>query len=286
MKALFIFIDGLGIAPAAPDNPVSPAICPFLHQLIAAHSSPIDACLGVPGLPQSATGQASLFTGVNAAQVMGRHVEGFPGPTLRKLVENDNIFLTLQRAQRRARFADAYLADSVDEIRARRFRSVTTIAALSCPDTIALRQDLLANQGVCHDLTREILLPKGFLGPVITPQMAAEHLAQIALGYDLTLFECFRTDLAGHTCNLDEARAVLTSLDGFLSTLFPMAVEMGILVLLTSDHGNIESAKSHGHTFNPVPFIAQGPGADQLRASVSSLVDVTPQLLRVLTAGP
>jgi 2,3-bisphosphoglycerate-independent phosphoglycerate mutase len=282
VKIVFIFVDGLGLAPASPDNPVTETNCPTIHQLIQHHCRPLDACLGVPGLPQSATGQASLFTGLNAAQAMGRHVEGFPGPMLRKLVEADNIFLALKRIAKRGFFADGYLADSVDEIRNRRFRSVTTTAALTCPETIALRSDLLANQAVCHDITRQCLLDKGYAGPVIRPQVAAEHLAQVALGYDFTLFEFFESDRAGHSGDLRQAAAVLGKLDAFLATLFPLAVEMGMLVVLTSDHGNIESINHHGHTFNPVPLIARGDGAADFRRTISNLVEVTPQILRVL----
>ena len=82
MKQLFIFVDGLGLAPPADDNPVRPEVCPAVCGLIGSRSVPLDACLGVPGLPQSATGQATLFCGRNAAAFMGRHVTGFPGPTL------------------------------------------------------------------------------------------------------------------------------------------------------------------------------------------------------------
>ena len=56
MKAVFLFIDGLGIREPAADNPVNPEVCPALWRLIDRHSRPIDACLGVEGLPQSATG--------------------------------------------------------------------------------------------------------------------------------------------------------------------------------------------------------------------------------------
>ena len=282
VKIVFIFVDGLGLAPASPDNPVTAANCPALHELLLNHCRPIDACLGVPGLPQSATGQATLFTGLNAAQAMGRHVEGYPGPLLRKLVEADNIFLALKRIARRGFFADGYLADSVDEIRNRRFRSVTTTAALTCPETIALRGDLLANQAVCHDITRQSLLDKGYAGPVITPEQAAEHLIQVALGYDYTLFEFFETDRAGHSGDLQQAAGVLGKLDAFLGTLVPLAVEMGMLAVLTSDHGNIEAVGNHGHTCNPVPLIVRGEGAAELRSRIANLVEVTPQILRVL----
>ncbi len=250
--------------------------------MIEQHSRPIDACLGVPGLPQSATGQASLFTGLNAAQAMGRHVEGFPGPSLRKLVEADNIFLALKRIAKRGYFADGYLVDSLDEIRNRRFRSVTTTAALTCPEVIAMRDDLLANQAVCHDITRQSLLEKGYAGPVITPKAAAEHLAQLALGYDYTLFEFFETDRAGHSGDMNQAVSILGKLDAFLGALVPLALELGMLFALASDHGNIESMGQHSHTTHPVPFIAVGPGAEGLRGNVANLVEVTPQVLRVL----
>ena len=107
MKVLFLFIDGVGLRPPAPDNPVRPDVCPVLCSLIEKHSVSIDACLSVDGLPQSATGQATMFTGVNASQYMGRHCEGFPGPSLRKLIEEDNIMKELTRKGLRCRFADA-----------------------------------------------------------------------------------------------------------------------------------------------------------------------------------
>ena len=89
MRIVFLFIDGVGLHAPAPDNPVNPEVCPTLCRLIAQHAVPIDACLSMPGLPQSATGQATMFTGVNAPVFMGRHCEGFPGPSLRKKIEEN-----------------------------------------------------------------------------------------------------------------------------------------------------------------------------------------------------
>ena len=51
MKVVFLFIDGVGLSEPAADNPVNPEVCPALCRLIAGHSVPIDACLGVDGLP-------------------------------------------------------------------------------------------------------------------------------------------------------------------------------------------------------------------------------------------
>lgn len=280
MKQLFIFVDGLGLAPAAPDNPVTPEVCPAICRLIRTSSVPVDACLGIDGAPQSATGQATLFSGRNAAAFMGRHVTGFPGPTLRAFVEESNVFLSMKAAGKRSRFADAYLADTVDEVRSRRFRSVTTTAALTVPETVSLRDDLKKNKALLHDITRASLSAKGYDGPLVTEKEAADHLVQIAIENDYTLFEYFLTDQAGHSGSMETASEVLRTLDAFLAEVFPLAVDMGISVALSSDHGNVEAIGQKGHTTNKVPLIAAGPGAESLLSSCRSIEDITPAILR------
>ncbi|MFZ4394988.1 MAG: peptidase [Kiritimatiellia bacterium] len=282
MRVLLLFIDGVGIREPAPDNPVTAANCPTLHRLMAENSVPIDACLGVPGLPQSATGQATLFTGRNAPLFMGRHVEGFPGPSLRTLITDGNLLLSLTQKGCRVRFANGYFAESIAEINARRFKSVTTVMSLTCPEVICLREDLLANQAVFHDITRDTIRSRGYTGPLIKPQQAAEHLIQLALAHDFTLFEFFLSDLAGHSRHYEEAVETLRTLDAFLAPVCAMAAEQDILLVLTSDHGNIECMNAHGHTTNPVPLIACGPGADEMLHHASSLMDITPRVKKLL----
>lgn len=280
MRVLYVFIDGVGYAPAGETNPVCPEVCPTLFRLMQ-EATRLDACLGVPGLPQSATGQATLYTGVNAAQVMGRHKEGFPGPTLCRLLQEDNLFMALRRRGLRVCFADAYFADMPDELAARRFKSVTTIMSLTEPETLRFQRDMLAGRAVVHDLTRSVLVPKGYTGPLITPEEAAEQLLAIAAENDLTLFEYFLTDIAGHSQNRLRAEEVLRSLDACLERLVS-GRDGETLLLVTSDHGNIEDLGTRGHTFNPVPLIALGPRAGEVCAGAASLTDVMPRLMRAL----
>jgi hypothetical protein len=279
MKMLFIFVDGIGLRPASGDNPINPDICPTLCRLIKDHSVAIDACLDMDGLPQSATGQASMFTGVNAAQYMGRHCEGFPGPSLRKLLGEDNLFLALKRKGLRCRFADAYMVESVDELEARRFKSVTTVMALTQPETISTHEDLRDKLALTHDITGEVLVKKGHAVKIITPLKAAEHLLQVVRAYDFTLFEIFQTDFAGHSSNYEEAREILKTLDQFLDAVEKLCVPAGILLVITSDHGNIEDMGVRGHTRNPVPLIAVGPEASTFLANARSLTDITPRII-------
>ena len=282
MKIVFLFIDGVGLREPAPDNPVNPEVCPTLCRLIERHSVAIDACLAVDGLPQSATGQATMFTGVNAPVFMGRHCEGFPGPSLRKKIEDYNLFLALKARGKRVRFADAYLVDSPDELAVRRFKSVTTVMALTAPETISTIDDLTDDQALMQDLTRETIQDRYPDIPTVTPEDAATHLFDIARAYDFTLYEFFQTDVAGHSMDYARACSILRTYDQFLAALVRYTDAAGITLLMTADHGNIEAMGERGHTRNPVPFIAFGPGEADFRAHVKSLVDVTPAILRFI----
>lgn len=282
MKLVYLFIDGVGIAPPSPDNPINPEVCPALCRLIASHCRPIDANLGVDGLPQSATGQTTMFTGVNAPQFMGRHCEGFPGPGLRDVICRENLFLKLKERGKKVKFADAYLVESADELEVRRFKSVTTVMALTAPETVSTVSDLSDDNAVLQDLTRETIRDRYPDIPVIDPEDAARHLFDIIRANDFTLFEYFQTDVAGHSMDYGRACAVLREYDAFLSTLVRYTDAAGITLVMTSDHGNIEAMNERGHTRNPVPFIVFGPKENEMRSMVSSLADVTPAILSLM----
>ncbi len=272
-------MDGLGLRPPAADNPVNAEVCPTLCKLIERHCKPIDACLGLEGAPQSATGQATMFTGVNCAAAMGKHCEGFPGPALRAIIEKNNLFLELKRRSLSVKFADAYLVDGVDELAMRRFKSVTTVMALTSPETISTIDDLFEDRALMQDITRETIQERYPDIPVIPPQRAAEHLFALARKFDFTLFEFFQTDVVGHSMDYARACAVLRVYDRFLSALVRCTEAAGITLVMTADHGNIEAMNERGHTLNPVPFIVFGPGEGWIRDRVNSLADVTPALL-------
>ena len=176
-------------------------------------------------------------------------------------------------------FSDAYLVDAADELAARRFKSVTTVMALTTPETIRTVDDLQNGQAVLQDLTRETIQDRWPDIAVIPPQRAAEHLAAIARRYDFTLFEFFQSDVVGHSMDYARACAALRTYDRFLASIVRFTDAMGITLIMTSDHGNIENISERGHTLNPVPFVAFGPKEEFLRERVSSLVDVTPAIL-------
>ncbi len=287
---LFVFIDGLGLGSEDPAvNPLADrARFAALGKLLA-DSVPLDASLGVPGLPQSATGQAALLTGLNAPRLMGRHIEGFPPPRLKALVKEHNIFSKLLAAGKTCTFANAYWLDDVAHIPPRR-ESVTTVATLSAFGGVRGKAELLANRAVCHDLTREMIrAERGYDGPLITPEEAADHLIGIAGDHDFTLFEFFQTDRAGHRGDREQVFQCLEKLDRFFAAL--LRFRGGLLV--TSDHGNIEDLTVRTHTANPVPLFFQclensgRPGGPPrgIFQSLETIDQLTPAILRWLTGG-
>ena len=73
----------------------------------------LDACLGVPGTPQSATGQATLLTGRNVPGEIGYHYGPKPNPAVAAYLRSqtdasDNLFQSLQNAGKRSALLNAY----------------------------------------------------------------------------------------------------------------------------------------------------------------------------------
>ena len=102
-KIIFIFLDGFGLGDNSEANPLANASMPFLKNILDGRMinknlinkntlllKGIDACLGVKGIPQSATGQTALFTGENAAKKLGFHLPAFPNRELREVINNSN----------------------------------------------------------------------------------------------------------------------------------------------------------------------------------------------------
>lgn len=280
---LLLFVDGIGLPP----EPLSESVyapCPTLCRLMSDHCVPLDACLGVPGLPQSATGQTALFTGVNAAARMGRHCEGFPVAELRGIIEAGNLLSRLHAAGRRCTFANAYASRPGKQL-PMMFRSVTTVMTLHAIGDTRNRQALLEDRAVYHDITREILPSHGVEGvPMVSEKNAGRHLLEVMRTVDFCLFEYFLTDRVGHRGTFSERQRVLGSLDRFVTACVDGLDHESELLLMVSDHGNIEDLDRRGHTCHPVPWIAIGRGARAARTDMASLTDVTPRILEVAGA--
>jgi 2,3-bisphosphoglycerate-independent phosphoglycerate mutase len=268
-----LFLDGAGIGSRdGRMNPFFAARMPTLRGLLdgdlpsldrpqhegrLASLLPLDATLGVPGLPQSGTGQMALLTGINGARLIGRHFGPHPYSTLRPAIDAHNVFRRVGQADGRSEFVNAFPQRFFDYVEHRKHRlSVITRSCLSAGVPLRRAEDLARGNGVSADITGEAWHALGHPEiPVITPEEAGHRLAALSARSAFTLFDYWRTDHAGHARSHQEAVHVLERLDGLLEgTLARLDLDETLLVL-TSDHGNIEDLSTKSHTRNPVPLI-------------------------------
>jgi 2,3-bisphosphoglycerate-independent phosphoglycerate mutase len=361
MSVIFVFVDGVGLAPATPDNPLADAPTPALRALlggpltseqirtgpflihegheghedreerrpserraavpdeapssVAAHIDQaafvsfvdrslllhaIDATLGVPGLPQSGTGQTALFAGFNAAQAYGRHQPHFPPTALRERLAEQSIFRRVAQAGGRAAFANVFGPGYWEALAARRIRrSASVIAAEGAPVRFRDGDDLLHGRAVAWDITGHSMQARGLDAPLVTPQHAGAVLARLAEEHELVFFETFLPDLAGHgrltlgqeafsssplllfsSSTKGQVHTAMARIDGLLAGVLATMRSSDTLVL-TSDHGNVESLAARAHTTNPVPLLVVGPGTSDF-AAVTDISQVADAMLSVL----
>jgi hypothetical protein len=291
---LFLFLDGFGLAAAGPNNPLSIAPMRNIRRLCGGALvdttginrpelllKPIDACLGVPGIPQSATGQTALFTGRNAAKELGYHLPAFPTAPLIRIIEQDSIFKRVKALGLPSTFANAYSGRyfrMMDE--GKRTHSVTTHAVLAAGLPLRTMDDLRKGKAVYFDVTNRSVRERGEDIEEIAPALAGKRLAAIAAEHALTVFECFVPDLVGHKCEIEKAIPLIELLDEFIGSIAD-ARSRETTVVITSDHGNIEDLSTSSHTVNPVPLLAIGPAAGRF-ASVNAIDEVAGAILNTL----
>lgn len=284
MGILLLLVDGLGLGePDADRNPMAVARtrwfrCFRTHAPVTDGCAvvPTDASLGVPGLPQSATGQTAMLTGLNAPLLAGRHVQGFCTPTLASILRTHSLFRRASLCGRRVGCANAF-TDST--LRRQRFPSVTTVALRSAGIRLRDLTDLARGEALYHDFTNRLLRARGYPVPLLSPEEAAQRLAAITEAHDLTYYEYIQTDLAGHAQNMDRAVNLLEGLDRFVSTVVELLDLSRHLFVLVSDHGNIEDLSSPSHTWNRVPTMAWGRGKEMFARQIQALTDIAPGLL-------
>jgi hypothetical protein len=288
MGVLLLFVDGLGLGEDDPEkNPVARARVNRLRLLRdrpapdpAAVLVPTDACLGVPGLPQSATGQTSILAGINAPAAVGRHINGYCTRSLTALLDGRSLFSRVKACGGEVTFANAYTPAFLEHLP--RFLSVSTVATLRAGLTFRTLDDLARGEALFHDFTNRLLPERGYSLPIVTPYEAGARLARLARRHTFTMYEHFLTDRAGHARDMGRGVEILEDLEEFLDAVLSGMDLSAHLVVLASDHGNLEDLSTKRHTRNLVPAIFWGAGASEASAGVRTIADIAPAILRHL----
>ena len=287
---LLFFIDGLGIGTRGPQNPLdgladAEPLAIFQNEPANTLDGVLvttDPRLGIEGRPQSASGQTTILTGVNAPALLGYHKQGFPNAAMREIIAEHSIFLQLKQAGiGPATFANAYTARFFNE--RPRWVSATTAAVEAADLKFRNVDDLKNDRAVYQDFTNQFIIERGEQIEFRTPDRAAEVLAGIVAESRFTLYEYFITDKIGHKQDLEAARTVLQSLAAFIRALLKRIDLANTSVILTSDHGNIEDLSSRNHTLNDVPTIVWGANRERIASRIRNLADITPAIVESLT---
>jgi 2,3-bisphosphoglycerate-independent phosphoglycerate mutase len=251
----------------------------------------IDARLGIPGLPQSGTGQTALLTGINAAKLLGYHHGPWPGPTIRPLLK-DSFPVRLAARGGTVRLMNHYPPRYLEGIRRGKMR----LNAIATAATLA-GATLEATDG-------ETRIPPPLGNPEDMQHTTLEQVREWGREFTrseatLNIFDSWWSDHLGHQGSsepepitgsseaektmptpLEWAQDHVRRLEAFLEGAL-LAKPADTLLFITSDHGNFEDMGVKTHTFAPVPLVALGPGALEF-AEVTDLTGVAPALERAL----
>jgi len=303
-RVVVLFLNNVGLGDDDPQiNPLAAAELPVLtgvldgRRLIAGNGRidaagatmvPTDATLGVPGRPQSATGQTALLTGRNAPRIIGGHFGPRPNAALRAMLEGPTLFTRLLAEGRRVAFANAYPQGYFDAVaRGKRLHGAIPHAVQAAGLPLRTADDLRAGQALSVDLTNAAWRNNLGYGdmPLWTATGAGRVLARLAQGHDLAFFDNWAPDVAGHGGEMAESRRVLEEIDLFLGGLLAAVDLSETLVVIISDHGNIEDIRARGHTENLVPTVLIGADHRRAASGIGALTDIMPVLLDVIRAG-
>ncbi len=303
---IFIFLDGVGIGKSDATNPFYRTKATYLPFYDTGCLLPgdipvkaIDACMGAPGMPMSATGQTSLFTGANVPALLGRHRDSYPDSTMRQIIRQRNIFSAVRKLGRKPRFINAFpgphhlfspmhihikedgdlYASPTFQAQVRRPLSVTTCMMIADRMLPFGREDIKRGRALFHDYTNETLDGKYPGLPNYTPEQAAEIIYKTSRDYDLLLYEYFQTDFFGHGFEEQDCLELVNDLDRLVGRLISLMNPEQDTLLLTSDHGNLEDFDTQLHTYNPVPLLTYGYKYRFLRENISNLAQVKPAIL-------
>src|SRR5687767_8290036 len=310
MRVLFIFLDGIGLGENDPSiNPLARANMPNMKRLLdgrkltkdaapfygeQASLLAIDPGVGVDGLPQSATGQAILLTGRNIPAELGYHYGPKPNREVAAYLNDGSLFSRFAKEGKKTALLNAYPPRYFQGIDSgKRIYSSIPLAVTNAGLPLFRQEALYAGRALSADFTGEgWRLMLGFVdSPVMDPPQAGRRLATLAKEYDFSLFEYWASDYAGHKQEMETAVGLMETFDAVLGGLIDQIKEERgkneeneLLVLITSDHGNMEDLSTRKHTDADVPALVIGDktARDEFTRDMKDLTDIAPAIWRTV----
>ncbi len=243
---------------------------------------PVDASMGIPDIPLSGTGQTSIFCGINAPKLIGKHFGPYPYSTLVPIIKEKNIFRSFMEREKKVSFVNAYPKQFFDYVNSGRRRlSVTTLSCIMNGMRLNNISDIHKGKALSADINnRHFVERMNYKLKIIKAETAADRLIQIGSKNHFTLFEIFHTDHLGHGRNSEWLEYTTGILDRFLFHMITN-LKKDMTLVVCSDHGNFEDLSIKMHTLNPAIGITAGKNAEQLSKKIKKLYDIKPAIMEM-----
>ena len=296
-----IFLDGIGLGDNDPlVNPFAAAHMPTLTALTNGHRwlketgrqeseravfIPTDPRLGVPGRPQSATGQAAILTGRNIPRMIGEHYGPKPNPPVREILAEDNFFKQVVAHGLTGALIEAYPPRFHQAVnRGKILRSSYQQAVHEAGLPLFTEQEIYSGDALAVDWIGEGWRSElGYTDtPVYTPREAGIRMVEISRQYDFAFFSHWLTDLIGHRGPVEQGVKVLELFDSVMTGALETWDDNEGLMIVTSDHGNLENVSIRNHTENDVPTLIIGKEKTAFAEGLNDLTDFVPRMAKLL----
>jgi hypothetical protein len=301
MHILLLFLDGIGLGDDDPRvNPFASANMPNLTALTngkrwlrdtgyqesdRAIFIPTDPRMGVPGRPQSGSGQAAILTGKNIPQLIGEHYGPKPNLAIREMLAEDNFFKQVVAHGKKAALLDAYPPTwHHDHDRGKSLRSSYQQAAFEAGQRLFGIDDLRAGNALTPEWTNNAWQTYLKLKdvPDYTPYQAGEMLVKLSREYDFAMHSHWMTDMVGHRGPLERGVELLELFDQVMAGVLDNWNDGEGLIIITSDHGNMEEIGNRNHTENDVPTLVIGKEKTSFAENFNALNDIVPHMAKLL----
>lgn len=243
---------------------------------------PVDASMGIPDIPLSGTGQTSIFCGINAPKLIGKHFGPYPYSTLIPIIKEKNIFRSFMQRRKKVYFVNAYPKAFFDYVNSGRRRlSVTTLSCIMNGMRLNKIGDIHKGKALAPDINnRHFVERMNYKLKVINAETAADRLIRLGSKNHFTLFEIFHTDHLGHGRNSELLEYTTSILDSFLFHMITN-LKKNMTLVVCSDHGNFEDLSIKMHTLNPAIGITAGKNAELLSKKIKKLYDIKPAIMEM-----
>ena len=138
--------------------------------------------------------------------------------------------------------------------------------------------------------TDKVLIPRKNVStydkaPEMSAKKVTDYIKDNIDNYDFVIVNYANGDMVGHTGNYEAAIKAVETLDRSVSTLYNLALEKDILLVLLADHGNCEEMYDKDgnphtyHTTNPISFVVCD---ENYKLEDGQLSDIAPSILNIL----